>query len=247
MTIWALHGFLGLPSDFQELQAHCLDLQPDLQWKSVDYLRMRELSPNQSLQEWGVRFNQYVEQNSKPNETPVLLGYSQGGRLALQALKQNTSFWKSCILLSANPGINIGEKPQRLRNDQQWAEKFLNENFAKTVEQWNSQLVFQGSRSEPLRIEKNFNRRQLADCLVNWSVAHQENFVSYLSTLGFPILYVAGEMDKKYCQIGSSLAASNRQIEFSSISGSGHRVLFDQPKKLADEISGFLQRKLASN
>jgi 2-succinyl-6-hydroxy-2,4-cyclohexadiene-1-carboxylate synthase len=244
VIIWALHGFLGLPSDFEELQSRCLELHPNLQWKNVDYLRLRELSPSQTLQEWGARFNQFVQQNSKPNETHVLLGYSQGGRLALHALKQQPSLWRACVLLSTNPGIGEGEKPQRLRNDQQWAERFLNENFAKTVEQWNAQSVFQGSRAEPVRVEKSYNRRQLADCLVQWSVAQQQNFMTYLSALNFPVLYLSGEKDRKYRQIGSSLAASNRQIEFSIIPDSGHRVLLDQPELVADRISEFLKQKL---
>lgn len=243
MTIWALHGFLGLPSDFESLKEHCIRLQPDLKWHSVDYLKVRELSPQNPLASWGAHFNQYVQKSSEKNETHVLLGYSQGGRLALHALKDNPSLWKSTILLSANPGILEGERPARLANDQRWANQFLNENFAWTLKQWNSQNVFRGSKNEPQRSENQFNRHQLADCLVNWSVAQQENFAAFLNQSSSSILYVAGERDTKYVQIGQAIANANRRVDCEILADSGHRVLFDQPIELSRRIIRFLTKK----
>ncbi len=243
MKIWALHGFLGLPSDFDSLKSACLKWNPDLSWHSVDYLRIRELSPGGTLSEWGAAFNQYVQSQSLASEKPVLIGYSQGGRLAMQALMDKPSLWSAAILISSNTGIKASEKLQRQQNDREWAQRFLAENFQKTVEKWNAQSVFQGSREEPQRREADYNRRQLADCLTQWSVANQEDFSSHLSKIQIPILYVAGDQDAKYCQIGQSLSQKQTNLELQVVASSGHRVLFDQPEALAQSICQFLKTK----
>ncbi len=243
MKIWALHGFLGLPSDFGLLQQKCEAQVSGLQWQSVDYMHSRELSPQTSLAQWGEKLVKLVKASSKDLSAGdnILLGYSQGGRLALQALKADPELWQAVILLSANPGIASSERPARLRNDQDWANQFLNQNFQKTVEKWNSQAVFNGSLAEPLRNEEQFNRHQLADSLTNWSVANQDDFRDLLKSVTLPVLYISGKKDIKYAQVGQSLAAANAKIQHRSLENAGHRVFFDQPDAVAFEISKFIQ------
>lgn len=234
MKIWALHGFLGLPSDFETLQKKCQSLKPNLQWQSVDYMHSRELSPQSTLSEWGEHFCKLVKQSGSAEN--ILLGYSQGGRLALQAFKFAPELWKSVILLSTNPGLPISERPARLKNDEEWAEKFANQNFQKTLAAWNTQSVFQGSVAEPQRLEENYNRRQLADCLIRWSLAQQEDFRDFLKQTQVPTVYISGDRDTKYVQIGKSLAAANPKLVHRSIANAGHRVFLDQPDAVASEF-----------
>jgi len=239
MKLWALHGFLGQAADFADLQLKCGQHDASLEWNSVDYMHSRELSPQSTLEEWGDHFCKLVERShSKEN---ILLGYSQGGRLALQALKKNSSLWKAVILLSTNPGLPATERPPRLKNDEEWAEKFLNQNFQKTVEKWNAQAVFQGSAIEPERLEANYNRRQLADCLTRWSLANQEDFRTFLKQTSLPTLYISGERDSKYTQIGNALEAFRSTIVHKSIANAGHRVFLDQPDTVSFEIMKFLK------
>ncbi len=242
MKIWALHGFLGRTSDFSQLQHKCSELDAAIDWRSVDYMHLRELSPQSTLEEWGEHFCQFV-QKASPDGDNVLLGYSQGGRLALQALKVNTSMWKSVILMSTNPGLPVTERSARLKNDEEWAEKFLHQNFEKTLEKWNAQSVFEGSMKEPERREEDYNRRQLADCLTRWSVGQQEDFRVFLKQLSLPTLFMTGERDSKYVQIGNILASGNPQLTHSIISNAGHRVYLDQPDAVALEIKNHLNSK----
>lgn len=241
MTLWALHGFLGQVSDFSNLQKEMKSLNSYAEWKIPDYVRTRELSPANPVKNWGLNFNRWVASTESQKPERVLLGYSQGGRLALEAVKQDPAHWKALILLSANPGIPQAEKPARLKSDQEWANRFLNENFAKTVQKWNSQSVFRGSVAEPVRQESDYNRHQLADALVNWSVAQQDDFRDFLMKIQIPVLYLVGENDTKYCQIGSELKRRNPALKFYQVPQAGHRVLFDQPKALAIRIDEFLK------
>lgn len=243
MIVWALHGFLGQPSDFDRIEAICINQNKNLLWRSLDYLHIRELSPQNSLEAWGENFNRYVSQNSIAGHKNVLLGYSQGGRLALHAIKKNPQAWKAAIIVSSNPGINAWERPSRLENDLEWSESFLTESFDKVVQRWNSAKVFEGSQMEPLRHEGNYNRRQLADCLINWSVAKQEDFRPYFQSFPGSFFYVCGEKDAKYCQIGKDLELKNRKIQLIEIKNSGHRVIFDQPASLSETILQIIDPK----
>lgn len=242
MKVWALHGFLGQMKDFSVLQQKCKSLSPNLDWRSVDYMHLRELSPQLTLEEWGAAFCKFVEMAVGSGEHDnVLLGYSQGGRLALQALKHNSGLWKSVILLSTNPGLPVNERPARLKADEEWAEKFLHSNFQKTIEKWNAQSVFQGSLAEPERNEADYNRRQLADCLTRWSLAQQEDFRPFLKQSMVPALYISGDRDSKYTQFGQSLTAAHSKLVHRTIINAGHRVFLDQPDAVASEIVDFLR------
>jgi 2-succinyl-6-hydroxy-2,4-cyclohexadiene-1-carboxylate synthase len=241
VKIWALHGFLGEASDFDLLQKKSQQRMPGLRWQSVDYLKEPSLSPQTPLHLWGEAFNQYLQKFSDSTADNILLGYSQGGRLALHALKNRPDLWKAALLFSANPGIRDEEKSTRLAHDEKWVAQFLTEDFGSVLARWNSQQVFQGSQNEPMRKESRFDRDLIAQCLSQWSLARQEDFFSFLEDTSLPILYVAGERDRKYCQIGSRLQRLNSHLQLQTLPAAGHRVHFDQPEGLAELMVQFLE------
>jgi 2-succinyl-6-hydroxy-2,4-cyclohexadiene-1-carboxylate synthase len=222
MKIWGLHGFLGRPEDFSSLE---------LPVEAPDHLKIPSLSPSVSLNEWGRNFcsQAVADQN-------ILIGYSQGGRLALQALKANPKQWKHVILLSTNLGLPIEQRSSRIENDKNWAEKFLREDFEECLKAWNQQNVFKGSVNEPVRTESDYTRKDLADCLMNWSLGHQEDFRPFLKSCEIPISFFCGEFDTKYQLIGDEIEKLNPNIKKTVIPNSGHRLLFDQPLLLRTEI-----------
>lgn len=243
MNLYLLHGFLGLPSDFERTMREIETPSEESHVLSVDYLKFRETSSQVALTDWGKQFNRWVEsyEKGKSSGKRVLVGYSQGGRLALHAVQANPSFWQGLILISTNLGISNGEKPARLKSDQEWAQKFLNENFVKTVEKWNAQPVFQGSKAEPQRNETQYNRNLLVSCLENWSLAHQQDFKQEIPNWKMPTMYVAGDKDAKYIQIAREFQRLQPSANLSIVPESGHRVLFDQPEALAKLISDFIK------
>ncbi len=255
MKIWALHGFLGQPSDFDSLQNEFTQLWPaavsSLHWNSIDYLKIKELSPEIPLKQWGVNFNQFISQENLrsdgQNSKQCLIGYSQGGRLALEALKANPQFWNQVVLISTSPGLDAKDKESRQRADEKWAQDFVSKPFQETLEAWNSQSVFQGSDKEPRRGAKDFDLEQLAKCLNHWSVAQQDPSFSFLEGYPSELLYLAGDRDSKYVEIGKNLEKRSPQIKFQSIENSGHRVIFDQPKRAAACLGDYLRGRLNFN
>jgi 2-succinyl-6-hydroxy-2,4-cyclohexadiene-1-carboxylate synthase len=246
VNLVTLHGFLGAVQDFQTLIGSLqAQIGPKLVWTPIDYYKEPQLSPEVSWQEWPQHFERYLDQIPLSGSTNFLLGYSQGGRLALNYLKsflgRSPHQWRGLILISSGLGLSELEKVSRLDFDQKWSNKFLTEDFQEVVEQWNQLPIFSGSQREPQRLEKDFNRKLLAKNLINWSPSQHESYFNFLSNLELPICYLAGESDKKYVEIGQDLAKKNSKVQLELIESAGHRCFLDQPEVVGLKILDFIK------
>lgn len=250
MRIFALHGFLGQASDFSNFFDHlqretknsAVFFKDKLQWHSVDYLAHPALQPHTPLAQWGSHFNRFIFNQNLGSEKKVLIGYSQGARLAMQAYENDPSFWDKLILVSGNPGIPVSERKIRLVHDEKWSEKFLKGDFMGNIRDWNLQSVFSGSKNEPLRHEGDYDKTLLSLALKNWSVAWQNDFSATLlkPEHSKKILVVVGGRDEKYKTTYGELNKKNPRLQVCEIEDSGHRIIFDQPAKLAKVCADFI-------
>ena len=232
--VFFLHGFLGRPSDWRPVQS-----QINLSSTAIDLFGDERWSPQSSIRQWGPKFNSALEEalGNQESEQNILVGYSMGGRLALGAFFADNSVWNKLILVSSNPGIESQEISERKKFDTQWAHRFLNEDWKSLIEAWNGQPVFHGSANEPLRLENDFRREDLAQALTNWSLSEQEDFRDRMDRK--EILMVCGAQDQKYQKMAEELKAKSPSLQLQIVKGSGHRVLFDQPVELAKFVLDF--------
>lgn len=221
-NIYALHGFLGLPSDWSPFSfiTHPISITHS------------ELNMN----EWGNEFNKTVKRNDGKN---ILLGYSMGGRLAMHALLNDPTVWAGVVLVSAHPGLETDqERVNRLKNDQKWAERFLKDPWEPLMKEWNSNPVF-GSQPFPFpRDEKMFDRKQLSRQLINWSLGNQKPLFNRLKKLSTPLFIIAGESDTKFCKIAEIFTPFSR---VSIIPNAAHRVPWDQPDVFSNQFLNFIK------
>ncbi len=214
--IYALHGFLGRPGDWQQSlpKANNINLfQP----------------PIKSLAEWAEQFNARVSGES------VLAGYSLGGRLALHALIQNPKRWKAAVIISANPGLKEKrEREERLAQDKKWAKRFLNDPWEKLMRDWNGQGVFAGDRSV-MRNEADYDRAILCQVLEKWSVGHQEYLTPLIAALPMPLFWITGERDPKAT---CGLAFTNKKSREWRVPEAGHRLLWEN--ELQEQLKQFI-------
>ncbi|MBA2727615.1 MAG: alpha/beta fold hydrolase [Parachlamydiaceae bacterium] len=220
-NIFALHGFLGLPTDWELFDSitHPIGVEND----------------GFDLWHWSRSFNSSVKKTASKN---ILIGYSLGGRLAMHSLISNPDLWDAAIIISANPGLqSVKEREARLISDEHWAQRFLNDPWAPLMHDWNANAVF-GNRPFPyLREESAFDRKQLSSLLVNWSLGKQESLHARLKQLSLPILYLAGEHDKPFCSIADQFRDF---AEVSIIPDAAHRVPWDNPKNFMNKIDIFI-------
>lgn len=236
--IWTLHGFLGLPSDF------------DGYFKNIQSVNLYENICD--FQDWAHSFNEKVRCQ---DPDPILLGYSMGGRLALHALLDSPDLYRAVILVSTHPGLlTLQEKEERIQQDLKWAERFLNDSWSMVLEGWERQLVFKGSKNlENLKREENyFKRERLAKCLTLWSLGRQRSFYDQFTHIKTPMLWLSGEYDTKFSQLLFDLPQRFEILKWGEnkkcthflkyiIPQASHRAIWDQPVIFKDVVNCFLE------
>ncbi|MFN9067620.1 MAG: alpha/beta fold hydrolase, partial [Bdellovibrionales bacterium] len=184
-----LHGFWGSAKEIHH---------PSI--TSIEYTNDSQIGSEQFILNWADAFAAWIKNNWGNN--PVnLIGYSQGGRLLMGLLMVDPDLINQLVLISSHPGLKtIEEKELRLKHDRTWAKKFRNQNWIELESEWNSQDVFKGGKPHP-RNENDFNREVLAQCLENWSLAHQPDYRKLLEANAHKVTAIVGAEDKKYCEI----------------------------------------------
>ncbi|HEX7190431.1 MAG TPA: alpha/beta fold hydrolase, partial [Thermoanaerobaculia bacterium] len=122
----------------------------------------------------------------------VLVGYSMGGRLALQALINKAPFDRAVIVSS---GLNLEQgRDERRASDEAWARRFETDPWDEVMRDWNAQTVFSGHVVE--RFERDYDRRELARQLRESSPGILPPLGPRLHEIEIPILWIAGERDQ---------------------------------------------------
>lgn len=206
--IRTLSGFLGLESDW--------DFLP---WPHSEVERRALSSPEAG----GLRARR---------STNVLLGYSMGGRLALQLLERER--YENAIIISA--GLNAPDEERRQR-DEAWAQRFESEEWETLMRDWNAQPVFGGHRIE--RREEDYDRAELARQLREYSPAVLPP--PNLESIDTPILWIAGERDTKYVDIANRAVSRLQHAELWICPDAGHRVPWEQPQRFVARLRAFLE------
>jgi len=225
MRVLALHGFLGMPKDWNIPGLHNVEA-PSL-----------NRPPLLSLQKWAEHFNQ-EHQNAD-----ILMGYSMGGRLAMHALAQNPERWRAAIIISAHPGLKTDEERQaRLERDKKWARRFREDEWKLLMQDWENQVVFNTDRYLFTRNEKDYSRCVLSRQLQEWSLGCQQSFISVLALLPIPVLYCIGERDERLKELLSDFSFSHPLSELWIAKDCGHRLLWQEPNAFKQQYLEFLSR-----
>ncbi len=194
------------------------------------------------FEHWTQDFCRRVEEQGA-GEKSFLLGYSLGGRLALQASVERPDLWLGVVVVGADPGLNSKmNRKRQLQRDRAWAERARKEPLKKLMEEWDEQPVFVGiPNSAPRRIEE-LNSLKISRQFEVFSKGHQRNLGPELAVAENPsILFLSGEKDEKYSAIGKKLALSCKCVEFKLISEAGHRVPWENPDEFFLVVSTFME------
>jgi 2-succinyl-6-hydroxy-2,4-cyclohexadiene-1-carboxylate synthase len=166
------------------------------------------------------------------HEGDVLLGYSMGGRRALQLLEHQR--FAKAVIVSA--GLNTPDEARRAR-DEAWARRFESEAWPSLMRAWSAQPVFGGH--ELARHESDYDRAELARQLREWSPAVLPP--PRLEEIETPILWIAGERDAKYVDVARQAAARLPNAELWICAEAGHRVPWEQPEAFIARLRAFLE------
>lgn len=225
-----LHGFLGCKEDWDEMvpffstRFHCIAI--DLPGHgatpySEDILGiLRKAIP------------------AMTGTKPVLMGYSMGGRIAMQL----ADLAAALVVLSAHPGLSTPEEREaRLKGDRVWADRLLHLPFEVFLAEWYAQPVFQFCPMKHTLIErrKKQNPKDLARVLLQLSLAHQ----TPMDCFPCPAFFLYGEKDLKYQEILSRLSGT---VKVRSIEGCSHVLHIENAPRCAQNILNWMESLYAN-
>lgn len=209
--VLALHGNLGQPSDWENLEL------PNL--KAVDLWEWSELSFFEFAHELATSLSHGMER-------PILAGYSLGGRLALYAMAIHPERWGGAIVAAAHPGLPcVEDRLARRTSDAIWAKRVRELPWDEFLEAWNDQPVFTSSEVTGGQRSLEARRDSIAMAFETWSLGRQEDLRSSLRRFHAPVLWITGERDAKFSQLAEEMEEVFPTMTRRVLADHGHRVL----------------------
>jgi len=181
-------------------------------------------------------------------DAPIpLLGYSQGGRIALLVALEYPDLVERLILVSTSPGISSEAiREARRRDDEALAGRIESIGLEAFLDEWlegpitgTSHLSNEVRRSD--RIVRSENTAGgIASALRGFGQGSQPFVGSRLSEVEIPVLTISGELDEKYTRLAVEIANSVTNGRHISIPDAGHNVVLDAPDELAAILAAFV-------
>jgi len=179
--------------------------------------------------------------------TPVLLGYSQGGRVALQIALTNPELIGGLVLVSTSPGLDGHDRKRRRVADEALANRIEEIGMERFVTEWLANpLVATNRVAEDARVADRALRLEntaegIAAALRGMGQASVSNSSHRIPGLAMPVAFVAGENDRRYVDAATAMAASRRERPV-IVPGVGHNVVLESPRHIATVVTEMLSR-----
>jgi 2-succinyl-6-hydroxy-2,4-cyclohexadiene-1-carboxylate synthase len=177
-----------------------------------------------------------------------LLGYSLGGRIALQLALDHPGRLRRLVLVSCVAGMrDPAERAARIKRDEGLAQILEEDGIGSFLALWESNATLKPAKPLPHRVcetirsmRMNQDPNGLAAALRSLGVGTMEDLWDRLPTLRVPTLLIAGEHDQRYVKAMGEMAKLIPGARFEIVAGSGHAVHREQPYELRRLVSQFL-------
>ncbi len=201
--IHVFHGFLGSPQDFSFLENPQVILH-DLYSENLDTISIG------------------------PDDT--LIGYSMGGRIAMELASNNHFKLKKLVIINAHPGLPIKEE---ISGRKVWEESVIERlgtmSATDFLNYWNKLPLFDADG--PLVELSEAKLVQSLHLFKQHRLSEQKCFLDELQKNAHKILWITGLEDSKYSEVAREYIVK-RNIPCRFIQG-GHR-LYQRPQKLLE-------------
>lgn len=172
------------------------------------------------------------------------VGYSMGGRIALQLALDSPGLVERLVLISASPGIaDDAERAARRRRDEALADHLETIGLASFLDEWLAQPLFatlpSGVAHRGAREQNNVTG--LASSLRALGTGAQEPLWERLGELAMPVLLIAGADDAKFATTAHDMAdAIGANAEVAVLEGAGHTTHLEAPERTASVVLQWL-------
>ncbi|MCB0282812.1 MAG: 2-succinyl-6-hydroxy-2,4-cyclohexadiene-1-carboxylate synthase [Calditrichae bacterium] len=238
-----LHGFMGNSDDWFSIISQ---LSNNYRCIAVDLP-----GHGKSNIQPDITFNDLIDMLEKLMDVLCLksisvVGYSMGGRVALEWIIKKPARFKKLILESATAGIeNPDEKSARVHHDRILANSICEKSFDDFLDEWYGLELFARTKNHK-DYKTLLNRRlenepgKLAMALNAFSPGLQSSWWENLPEINIPGLLICGKQDKKYFGIMNEMKDRNNNFEIVVFENCGHNVHFEDPIRFAEHLVRFL-------
>ena len=242
-----IHGFTGSHKSFDKisnfLKIYFKVITIDMigHGKSMDY-KKENYSFDQSIQD----ISSILESQSLKKIN--ILGYSLGGRLAMQFVNKNPNKINKLIICSASNGIkNKKERENRIISDSKIINLLENYPLDHFVNYWQNLKLWQSEKRLDIKkiiqlrkIRLTQNKIGLALSLSNQGQGVQEYLGDQLRSIKANTLIMFGEKDKKYKEISKEIHNLIENSKLEMVPNSGHNIILENPIFISQKVKHFI-------
>jgi 2-succinyl-6-hydroxy-2,4-cyclohexadiene-1-carboxylate synthase len=233
-----LHGFAGGPSSFSHLEPLLGDALTAICVELPGHGTTPVASWDETVDAIGALLT----------ERMVLVGYSQGARVALAVAAKFPQRVDRLVLESGAAGLRRRhDRVLRRRSDEALAELIRARGVEAFVEHWEQLPLFDGLRRLPAEEQQALRSRRsshtiegLAGALKTLGQGAQPDLWPSLQGLRIPTLLVTGGNDAKYTRLARLMTVDMPMAWRATFRGVGHAPHLECPALYAAEVRGFL-------
>ena len=183
-------------------------------------------------------------------EQTAVLGYSMGGRVASEMALSAPERVSSLVLESSGVGIDDqDERAHRAASDEALARLIEEQGIEAFVDRWEAVPLFASQCQLPERVRRQQRELRmaqkpvgLANSLRGMGAGMMEPVSDRLHQFTMPVLYLAGEYDEKYREIGEVICARMPDASYVEIPRAGHTIHLEQPESYLEAVISFLRQ-----
>jgi 2-succinyl-6-hydroxy-2,4-cyclohexadiene-1-carboxylate synthase len=180
-----------------------------------------------------------------------LLGYSMGGRVALQLAAAAPDRVRTLIVESGSPGLaGADERAARIKADEALAEGIDRDGLVAFVDLWERLPLFASQMRLPAETRARVRAqrlesdpRGLANSLRGMGTGRQTSLWERLPSMSMPALLIAGALDAKYCDLATQMAAAMPHARARVIPDAGHTTHLEQPAAFQEAVLEILDTR----
>lgn len=184
------------------------------------------------------------------HERACWLGYSMGGRTALQVAVHQPAAVSALVLEGASPGLrSAAAREQRVRSDDALAARIEHHGVEAFVDEWERVPLFATQEALPAEVRANVRAGRLANSaagltnsLRGMGTGAQPPLHDHLGEVRVPALLLAGSLDTKYVEVASEMARSLPDATMQVVDNAGHAAHIEQPDAFNALVLDFLRR-----
>lgn len=223
-----LHGFLGSPADWADVLGH---LAVEITCDCVALAELGCTSIDEASRQLATRLER--------SPCDLLVGYSLGGRIALDLAATRPALVPRLALFAAGMGIeDAAERTARAAEDDRRAEELRANGLEQFVDAWYAMALFREFRASPAFAVTRARRLAgdaefWARCVSGCSAGRARPRWDALPGLASRTVLVVGERDERYAAASERAARVAPGIRVMTLLAAGHALPLESPAHCA--------------